>query len=81
MKIALTKILKKITPLPWKLKEFQCAITETHWMPIRYAAHASNLFPEVVGELNRLRDLVGEVDVEIIDEILSRAEEVNIPNR
>ena len=86
MKIALKKILNKITPLPWKFTP-ESVVHNT--LDAAYALHASNVLPEVVAILRQMKVLADSNGRLVHDSLLAdavrstlaRAEEVNVPDR
>lgn len=64
----LEELMKTITPLP-----HLAGVTQTTHDAI-YKARAANVLPGLVSELHRIRDCVGESDVESLDRVLAIAE-------
>jgi hypothetical protein len=88
MKMKLSALLKKITPLPW-VHLWNKAQGENGKMDRMYSRHAANVLPELVEALSLIlpmakgyahKNAVGNnwKFVEQAEQILARAEEVNL---
>jgi len=67
------EVLANATPRPWPEPEHIPSGGERYNADRRFAWLAVNAHEALMNELLRLRDLVGEVDVTLIDEVLLRA--------